>query len=316
MNSKVLMKKAWLSYLTPFNKILFVLMLVIIGLIIAVVGGLLLIMMQYHADLAKATLLLTDANNPSSVFILKELQIIQSVFLFIVPAFIAGALFDQSATGYFGMNKIPTGRAFLIIFLLMMVSAPVISELVSLNEMMKLPSALGGMEKWMKDTEEEAAQITVKFLDVHSVGGFLVNMLMIAIIPALGEEMMFRGLLQRLLGEWFKNIHVSIFVTAFIFGAIHLQFYGLLPRMMLGVMFGYLYLWTGTLWAPVFAHFINNGTAVLISYLSNRGAIHANYENFGSTDNLFLIILSLVLTGFLLYRLFIINKRKTQIIEP
>jgi hypothetical protein len=194
----------------------------------------------------------------------------------------------------------------------MMVSAPFISELVSLNEMMKLPSAFGGLEKWMKDTEEEAAQITTKFLDVHSAGGFLVNMLMIAIIPALGEEMMFRGLLQRLLGEWFKNIHVAIFVTAFIFGAIHFQFYGLLPRMMLGVMFGYLYFWTGTLWAPVFAHFINNGTAVILSYLSNRGTIHANYENFGSTDNIFLIILSLVLTGFLLYRLFIINKRKTQ----
>ena len=90
----------------------------------------------------------------------------------------------------------------------MMVSAPFISELVSLNEMMKLPSALGGMERWMKDTEEEAAQITEKFLDVHSAGGFLVNMLMIAVIPALGEEMMFRGLLQRLLGEWFKNIHI------------------------------------------------------------------------------------------------------------
>ena len=316
MNSKVLMKKAWLSYLTPFSKILFVLMLVIIGLIIAVFGGLLLTMIQYHADLTKATLLLSNVNNPSSILIMKELQIIQSVFLFIVPAFVAGALFEQSATGYFGMNKIPSGKAFLIIFFLMMVSAPFISELVSLNEMMKLPSALGGMERWMKDTEEEAAQITEKFLDVHSAGGFLVNMLMIAVIPALGEEMMFRGLLQRLLGEWFKNIHISIFVTAFIFGAIHVQFYGLLPRMMLGVMFGYLYLWTGTLWAPVFAHFINNGTAVLISYLSNTGTLRANYENFGSTDNIFLIILSLILTGFLLYGLFIINKRKTQDIEP
>ena len=316
MNSKVLMKKAWLSYLTPFSKILFVLMLVIIGLIIVVFGGLLITMIQYHADLTKATLLLTDVNNPSSILIMKELQIIQSVFLFIVPAFVAGALFEQSTTGYFGMNKIPSGKACLIIFFLMMVSAPFISELVSLNEMMKLPSALGGMEKWMKDTEAEAAQITEKFLDVHSAGGFLVNMLMIAIIPALGEELMFRGLLQRLLGEWFKNIHVAIFVSAFVFGAIHFQFYGILPRMMLGVMFGYLYLWTGTLWAPVFAHFINNGTAVLISYLSNTGTLHANYENFGSTDNIFLIILSLILTGFLLYGLFIINKRKTQDIEP
>ena len=135
------MKKAWLSYLTPFNKILFVLMLVIIGLIIAVFGGLLLIMIQYHADLAKATLLLTDANNPSSVFIMKELQIIQSVFLFIIPAFIAGALFEQSAAGYFGMNKVPSGMILMFILLIMMVSLPLINGLVSLNEMMKLPAS-------------------------------------------------------------------------------------------------------------------------------------------------------------------------------
>jgi hypothetical protein len=310
------MKKAWLSYLTPFTKIIFVLMLVITGLIVAVLGGLFLTMIQYHADMGKAILLLSDVNDPSSLPLLKELQILQSIFLFIIPAFIAGALFEQSAAGYFGMNKVPSGMILLLIFLIMMVSLPLINVLVSLNEMMKLPAALGGMEKWMKETEDQAAQVTEKFLDVHSIGGFGVNMLMIAIIPAIGEEMMFRGLFQRLLGEWFKNIHVSIFITAFLFAAIHLQFYGLLPRMMLGVMFGYLYLWTGTLWAPVFAHFINNGSAVLISYLSNSGAIHADYEKFGSTDNVFLITGSLIFTGALLYGIFIINRRKIQDTEP
>ncbi len=316
MNSEVPMKKALLSYLTPFSKIIFVLMLIIIGLIVAVLGGLFLTMIQYHADMAKAVLLLSNVNDPSSLLLLKELQILQSIFLFIIPAFIAGSLFEQSSAGYFGMKKVPPGMILLIIFLIMMVSLPLINGLVSLNEMMKLPAALGGMEKWMKETEDQAAQVTEKFLDVHSMGGFGVNMLMIAIIPAIGEEMMFRGLFQRLLGEWFKNIHISIFIMAFLFGAIHLQFYGLLPRMMLGVMFGYLYLWTGTLWAPVFAHFINNGSAVLISYLSNTGVIHADYEKFGSTDNVFMIIGSLIFTGVLLYSILIINKRKTQNIKP
>jgi len=208
------------------------------------------------------------------------------------------------------MKKIPAGSVVLMIILIMMVSLPLINWLVSINEMMKLPSSLSGMENWMKDTEDQAAKITVKFLDVHSFGGFAVNMLMIAIIPAIGEEMLFRGLFQRLFGEWFKNNHVAIFLAAFLFSAVHLQFYGFLPRMMLGVMFGYMYIWTGTLWAPIFAHFLNNGAAVLVSYLSNRGIIHADYEKFGSTDSVFLIFTSVVFTGLLLYGIFLRSRQK------
>src|SRR5271157_3148106 len=97
MNSIVPMKKAWLSYLTPFTKIVFVLMLIILGLIIAVMGSLFLTMIQYHTDMTKAILLLSNANDPSTLPLLKEIQILQSVFLFIVPALISGALFERSS---------------------------------------------------------------------------------------------------------------------------------------------------------------------------------------------------------------------------
>ena len=309
------MKKAWLSHLTPFAKIIFVLMLIIVGLMLAVLGGLILTMIQYHANMAEAVLLISNINDPSSFPLLKELQILQSVLLFIVPAFIAGYLFERSSSGYFGMKKVPAGSILLMILLIIMVSLPLINWMVSLNEMMKLPAIFRGMEQWMKEAEDQAAQITEAFLDVHSIGGFAVNMLMIAVIPAIGEELLFRGLFQRLFGEWFKNIHVAIFLAAFLFGAVHLQFYGLLPRMMLGVLFGYLYLWTGTLWAPIFAHFLNNGAAVFVSYLSNTGVIHTDYEKFGSTDNVFLITGSVLFTGVLLYGIFMISRRKILNIE-
>jgi len=287
-------------------------MLVILGLMLAVFGGLLLTVIQYHVDLAKAVLLLSNVDDPSSVLLLKELQILQSIFLFIVPALIAGYLFERSSLGYFGMKTMPALSTMIMIIVIMMVSLPLINWMVSLNEMMKLPVAFRGVEDWMKETENQAAQITEKFLDVHSMGGFAVNILMIAIIPAIGEEMLFRGLFQRLFGEGFKNIHIAIILSAFLFAAVHIQFYGLLPRMMLGVMFGYLYYWTGTLWAPVFAHFLNNGAAVLVSYLSNTGVIHADYEKFGSTDNAFLISGSVIFTGMLLYFIFMTGKRKTM----
>jgi len=135
------MKKAWLSHLTPLTKIIFVLMLIIVGLIVAVLGGLLLTMIQYHSDMTKAILLLSDVNDPSSVLLLKELQILQSIFLFIIPAVIAGYLFERSSLGYFGMKKIPSGSVLMMIFLITIVSLPLINGMVSLNEMMKLPAA-------------------------------------------------------------------------------------------------------------------------------------------------------------------------------
>ena len=311
----VSMNKAYLSHLTPFAKIIFVIMLIIVGLVLAALGGILVTMIQYHADMAKAILLLSNVNDTSSLPLLKELQILQSVLLFIVTAGFAGYLFERSSTGYFGMKKVPSGSILLMILLIIMVSLPLINWMVSLNEMMKLPAIFRGMEQWMKEAEDQAAQITEAFLDVHSIGGFAVNMLMIAVIPAIGEELLFRGLFQRLFGEWFKNIHVAIFLAAFLFGAVHLQFYGLLPRMMLGVLLGYLYLWTGTLWAPIFAHFLNNGAAVFVSYLSNTGVIHTDYEKFGSTDNVFLITGSVLFTGVLLYGIFMISRRKILNIE-
>jgi uncharacterized protein len=304
------MKNAWLSHLTPFAKIVFVLMLIIIGLMLALIAGIGLAMAQCGGDMAKAIQLLSDSGDPATIPLLKGLQIIQSILLFIIPALVAALLFNRDVSGYFGLNRSNPVTIFFFIFIIMIVSMPIINWMVSVNEMMKLPAALSGIEKWMKDAEDQAAQITEQFLDVHTLGGFAVNMFMIAVIPAIGEELLFRGVFQRLFGEWFRNIHIGIFVSALLFAAVHLQFYGFLPRMMLGVMFGYIYVWTRSIWAPMLAHFLNNGAAVAVSYLSNKGLIRANYDTFGSTDNAFLIIGSAVFTGMLLYAVFIFSRKR------
>lgn len=186
----------------------------------------------------------------------------------------------------------------------MFAALPLINWMVTVNEMMKLPVSLKGMEEWMQAAEQEAAKLTAVFLNVKSPGGFLVNMLMIAILPAIGEELMFRGLIQRLLKDWLKNIHVAVFISALLFAAMHLQFYGFLPRMALGVLFGYLFYWTGTLWVPIFAHFVNNAAAVIVSYMSQTGTIKGNYENFGSTENAGYLIASLAVGGILLFLIY------------
>lgn len=96
----------------------------------------------------------------------------------------------------------------------------------------------------------------------------MVGFVVIAIIPGIGEELLFRGVLQNSLHRVTKNKHIAIWVAAFLFSAIHIQFYGLVPRMMLGAVFGYLYVWSGNLWYPMIAHATNNGLAVIIAYAS------------------------------------------------
>ena len=306
------MKEPILFRLSAPAKLVYVFLLVIVCFVILSMIGILMAFPLFHVNLFKDLSVYTDYHNPDFVPILKYLQIIQSISLFILPALLAGFFFGGNSGNYLGLNKISTGRIFLATILIIFVALPMINWATSVNEMIKLPDFLKGVENWMKETEETAAGLTESFLKVNSTGGLLLNLLMIAIIPSIGEELFFRGLLQRLFSEWFRNVHIAIFFTAFLFAAIHLQFYGFLPRMILGVLFGYLFYWTGSIWIPIFAHFLNNGSAVIISFLANRGTISSGYEDFGATNDLFLIAGSFLFTLGLLYLIYRTTLRHTH----
>jgi membrane protease YdiL (CAAX protease family) len=309
------MKTGPLGELSPFAKLVFVVFLVISGFIIFYLAGIFLAVPLFHVNLLKNMSILTDFNDPQAVSILKYFQLIQSIGFFIVPAILAGWFFEGNMAGYLKINKSSPLTIFLITIVIMFVSLPAINWIISINEMMKLPAALHGMEQWMKDTEDQAAQLTDAFLKTNSIGGLGINLMMIAIIPAIGEEMLFRGIFQRLFSEWFRNTHLAILFTAFIFAAVHLQFYGILPRMILGILFGYLFYWTGSLWLPIFAHFLNNASAVIVSFLASRNIVNQDYENFGSTDNVFFILVSTILTGLCLFWVYRNTKAKGKVNE-
>jgi membrane protease YdiL (CAAX protease family) len=135
------------------------------------------------------------------------------------------------------------------------------------NSAISLPESLAGAERWMKEMEEKAKVLTEVITNFSSTPRLLAGFLVIAVMPAIGEELMFRGLLQGKLQSLTRNTHVSVWVAAILFSAIHLQFYGFIPRMLLGAMFGYLYAWSGNLWLPILAHFVNNGFTILMVYL-------------------------------------------------
>jgi len=304
------MKTPLLHALRPFPRILFSVLLIISCLFIFFLAGILLALPLFSLSLSGVLSLLADYANPEAIPLLKYLQMIQEVGIFIVPPLLAAFMFSSKPLHYLKLTSHSSWETWVLATVVMVTSIPAISQLIVLNEAMQLPGWLAGLEQWMQEAEEQAKELTDAFLEVNTAGGFLLNLVMIAVLPAIGEELLFRGLFQRLFHEWLGNIHIAIILSGFIFGAMHLQFYGMLPRMMLGILFGYLFYWSGSLWIPVFAHFLNNGVAVTVSFLERQGFIETSLEDFGTTDNLFLIISSIILTALTLYLYRKVNRQR------
>jgi membrane protease YdiL (CAAX protease family) len=186
------------------------------------------------------------------------------------------------------------------VVLLPVIAIPAINLLVELNMKISFPEWMSGLEERITKAEAESEEMMDMFLSQVSTRRFLLNLLMISVIPAIGEELLFRGVLQKLLAEWLKNYHVAIFITAALFSFVHFQFQGFIPRVFLGILFGYLMVWTGSIWAPVLAHFVNNSLAVVFFFLYHRGLIHINLDTVGSSRD---TLIYAALSAFLLFTL-------------
>ncbi len=294
-------KQPILESLTPFSRLLFSILLIISCFAITFLLGLLLAFPLFGVGIKAILTSASDFENPVSLKLLQYFQVIQSFGLFIIPALLAGYFFERSSIRYLRIGTPSRWPFYLITLILMLASLPLINWMVTVNDMMKLPDFLKGLEAWMKTMEEEAEKLTRAFMQMPTPGAFLFNMFMIAVLPAIGEEFMFRGLIQRLFKEWLGNIHVAIFLSALLFSAMHMQFYGFFPRMVLGIMFGYLFYWSGSIWIPVFAHFIQNGLVVIVTYLGEKGIIYGDYENFGTSNNVYILLMSALFAAALLY---------------
>jgi membrane protease YdiL (CAAX protease family) len=145
--------------------------------------------------------------------------------------------------------------------IIILTSSGLIDLAAYLNEAM-IPQG-SWLESVFKPQEESATQLTEQILRATDASSWLIY-LSIAIVPAICEEMLFRGLLQPLLSSIYRNHHVGIWMTAFVFSLIHFQFYGFIPRLLLGAVLGYLMVWTGSLWSSIIAHGVNNATAILV----------------------------------------------------
>ena len=232
----------------------------------------------------------------NDINLLRAAQAISHVMMFTIPPIVLYLITREKPMQEIGFRRISPIWAFFAGLALMFISLPITNLLTAWNESMNFGEAFAKIEELLKSMEEAAAALTERMLDVDTIGGLLVNLLVIALIPAIGEELTFRGVLQQALTKGCKNPHVAIILTAAIFSFIHLQFYGFFPRMFLGLILGYMFYATGSLWTSITMHFLNNGTAVVVYYLDNKGIIDADVDSFGATSNVLLVVLSLVAT--------------------
>lgn len=208
---------------------------------------------------------------------MKWLQLLQSVATFLLPALAGAYLWSNTPMQWLHLNSKPSWQEALAAVVVMLLAIPGINLLSAWNQQMVLPEWMSGIEQWMRMQEDAAAQLTEQFLRVDTVGGLLVNIGLMALLPAVGEELTFRGVVQ---GMFTRNKHVAIWATAAIFSFVHMQFYGFLPRMLMGAMFGYMLWWTGSLWVPMLMHFVNNCAAVVVAFWAY------NYLEEGSAEML------------------------------
>jgi len=225
---------------------------------------------------------LLDVTDPANIPVLKFFQITQSVSMFVIPPVVFGWFVVRDPRAYLNIDKRPDSKPVAAILVLAVAILPVLNLLSVINQEMQLPGFLSGIEDWMKRTESQAGDLTEAFLTVNTFSGYLVNLLMIALIPAFGEEFFFRGVLQKVFQRWFRNPHVAIVFIAIIFSAFHLQFYGFLPRFALGILFGYLFWWSGNIWYPVLAHLINNFLPVSLTYFFRNRFDPAELDTIGT----------------------------------
>ncbi|MDB5119156.1 MAG: Abortive infection protein [Sphingobacteriales bacterium] len=282
----------------PFTSLLILLLLIIAGVVIFSLIALAVSVTLYGLN---PVLDIATGKAIGSINFLKIFQISTSIGMFIIPALVFARIESKNWLGYLKLNAAFPFLLVAITFLLMFASAPLLEYSVELNRAMKLPEFLKGLEIWMKNKEDEMAKLTMQLLDMKTIPVLALNLFMLAIIPAVGEELTFRACLQKIFGKMFGNHHMAIWLTAIIFSAIHIQFYGFIPRMLLGALFGYLFFWSKSIWLPILAHFVNNGTAVVTAYVYQRKGIPLDNLEVGTPSPSYIYLISFVGTAVLIW---------------
>ncbi len=214
---------------------------------------------------------------------LRIATVIQDLVIFILPAIATAMLINRLPATFLSIDKFAKGKHYALTLITLIVSIPAMNYIIEWNESMQFPESMKGLEEWMRNSENNAATMVKTLLGQPDIPNLTMSILIVGVLAGLSEELFFRGALQKILLSKPMNIHIAIWLTAFIFSTIHMQFYGFIPRLLLGAFFGYLVVWSGSLWLPIVAHAFNNITTVFVTWLYNRGCIDSDPNQIGTT---------------------------------
>ena len=308
------MYRQFLRESKPSTQLLFTALVLLVCGIAAMVFSIFLGWLVFGVNISEMENMMQDLTQAKNISVLKLLQIIQSIGVFIIPPFIIAWFLHNKPAVFLQYYKRPSFKSILFVIAIVYFANPFINWLTELNSKLSLPEWMNSLEIWIQESENQASKITEAFLTTTSITSLFTNIAMIAILPALGEELLFRGVVQQLFKNKFGNAHYAIWASAAIFSALHLQFFGFLPRLILGAMFGYMLEWSGTLWLPMIAHFVNNATAVVAYYFMQKGLIGNGIEKAGtSTDgSTYMVVVSLIFLFVFFRALYIRSEPNTE----
>ncbi len=192
-------------------------------------------------------------------------SVLQDLILFILPAIATAMLSTRLPATLLGLVERPRFITVIFAFATLIISIPAMNLLIQINQSLSLPESMSAIEHWMRASEANAADSINTILGGSDVGSLIISLLIVGILAGLSEELLFRGALQRLLMACRIGHHGAIWLAAFIFSAVHMQFFGFVPRLLLGAFFGYLFYWSGSLWLPVLCSIIVNNMMYVIS---------------------------------------------------
>ncbi len=276
--------------------ILMILGLFVIGFM--VLGSLIqmLVMLLFGLGLEE---IVSGSSNPKAWWAMIVGQGLGSLLGFVGTAWFYWKIIEKKAWKDLNFSNNLSLPIFGVVVLIQITSMGFNGWLQDINQSIVFPEALKSLEAALKAMEDKLNETTEFFTNFTSFGQFLLAFLVIAVIAGIGEELIFRGLLLRKIYLGTNNIHLAVWISAFVFALIHFQFYGILPRMMLGVLFGYFYVWTGNIRVPIFAHIFNNGLAVVVMYLHNLKIIKADLETLDDIPSSMIVFSCIATIGLL-----------------
>lgn len=208
-------------------------------------------------------------------------MVLQNIVVFILPVILLAIISKRNentpVAGTMWMTKAPSARSIALVLIVFIVAMPFMNYLVDWNENIRLPSAMRALEEQLRTLEDSAQLITQGIMNTSSWGMLLLLVIIVGVITGMGEEIFFRAGLLGSMHDGRVNRHVAVWTVALIFSAFHMQFYGFVPRMLLGAWFGYLMLWSGEVWTPIIGHALNNSIVVIMTFLSNNHYIERNF---------------------------------------